>query len=90
MRDFRKMMQENGKTHGHFVAKLKRQAQYCAFTDKDTQIRDQLIEGCSAARLRKMFLEKGNELKLENALEIASSFEAVQFQSSEMNSENVN
>ena len=87
---FRKMKQENGENVGHFVAKLKRQAQYCAFTDKDTQIRDQLIEGCLAARLRKLFLEKGNALKLDNALEIASSFEAVQFQSNEMNSENVN
>lgn len=81
---FRKMKQEDTESISFYVSRLRRQANYCNFTDKDTQIRDQLIEGCTSSRLRKQFLEKGNELNLNEALKLSSAFEAVQYQSSEM------
>jgi len=84
---FRKMRQEENELVIQYVARLRRQADFCSFNEKDIQLRDQLIEGCRETRLRKLFLERGNDLDLETALKIGSSYEAVQTQVNEMNNE---
>ena len=40
---FRSMAQQDGKTVGQFIARLRKQAQNCNFTAPDIDIRDQLL-----------------------------------------------
>ena len=88
---FRAMRQEPSESVAHFVSRLKGQADFCGFDDtRDIQVRDQLIEGCLANRLRLKLLEKGNNLSLDVALELSSCYESVHQQASEMQHEMVN
>jgi hypothetical protein len=88
---FRAMRQEPSESVAHFVSRLKGQADFCGFGDtRDTQVRDQLIEGCRENRLRLKLLEKGNNLSLDVALELSSCYESVHQQASEMQHDMVN
>ena len=51
----------------------------CDFPNVDEAIRDQLIEKCGNAKLRRKFLEKANT-NLKDLQDIARAFEAVEFQ----------
>ena len=56
---FRSMRQETAESIAHFVSRLMRQADFCGFSGtRDTQVRDQLIEGCLSTKLRLKLLEK--------------------------------
>ena len=66
-----------------------RQADFCGFGGtRDTQVRDQLIEGCLSTKLRLKLLEKVNDLTLDVALKMSSCHESVTQQANEMQLDN--
>ena len=80
---FRKLKQQQGESVAHFVSKLRVQSDLCNFTNTaegEKNVRDQLIDGCISDKLKKLLLEKGNDLTLEKAISIANSLELVQRQ----------
>lgn len=88
---FRKLKQQQGESVAHFVSKLRIQSELCNFNstaEREKNVRDQLIDGCISDKLKKLLLEKGNELTLDKAINIANSLELVQRQT-EIMSESV-
>ena len=62
-----------------------RQADFCGFGGtRDTQERDQLIEGWLSTKLRLKVLEKGKDMTLHVALKMLSCHESVAQQANEM------
>ena len=84
---FWSMRQETVESIAHFVSRLMRQADFCG--TRDTQVRDQLIEGCLSTKLRLKLLEKGNDLTLDVALKMSSCHESETQQANEMQLDNV-
>ena len=76
---FRQMSQVAGETVDQFVCRLRQKAITCDFPNVDEAIRDQLIEKCGNAKLRRKFLEKANT-NLKDLQDIARAFEAVEIQ----------
>ncbi|XP_030834780.1 uncharacterized protein K02A2.6-like [Strongylocentrotus purpuratus] len=83
---FRKTKQEDGETVAQFVTKLRQVAIGCNFVagDVENQILDQVVQYCRADKLRRRMLEKGGELKLNDALSMAAALEAVEGQFNSM------
>jgi ribosomal protein S27AE len=81
---FRSMRQEGTETVDQYVSRLKKQAANCGFADRNEMIRDQVIDACKSNHLRKKLLQKGDDLALDNVLEIARALEAVELQSKRM------
>ena len=77
---FRNLKQEEGETVDQFITRLRRQAENCNWDNADEPIRDQVIDKCRSADLRRKLLLKGTHLTLEKVQEIARSFEAVDIQ----------
>ena len=74
----------------HFVSRLMRRADFCGFGGtRDTQVRDQLIEGCLTTKLRLKVLKKSNDLTLDVALKMSICHESVTQQANEMQLDNV-
>lgn len=82
---FRKIYQLENETLIQYVTRLKKQGKKCKFTDLDDEILDQIIDKCCSSELRTKLLEKGDKLKLRDALEIGKNYEVINIQSSEMN-----
>ena len=84
------MHQETAESIAHFVSRLMRQADFCGFGGtRDSQVRDQLIEGCLSTKLRLKLLEKVNDLTLVVALKMSSCHESVTQQANAMQLDNV-
>ena len=77
---FRNLKQEEGETVDQFITRLRRQGENCNWDNADEPIRDQVIDKCRSADLRRKLLLKGTHLTLEKVQEIARSFEAVDIQ----------
>ncbi|XP_064653072.1 uncharacterized protein K02A2.6-like [Lineus longissimus] len=77
------MQQEADETVDQFVARLRRQAQFCNFTNIDADIRDQVIDKCKSSKLRRKLLEKV-DLTLKQAQDLARALEAVDYQMKSM------
>lgn len=77
---FRNLKQEEGETVDQFITRLRRQAENCNWDNADEPIRDQVIDKCKSAELRRKLLLKGTHLTLGKVQEIARSFEAVEIQ----------
>ena len=77
---FRNLKQEEGETVDQFITRLRRQAENCNWDNADEPIRDQVIDKCKLAELRRKLLLKGTHLTLGKVQEIARSFEAVEIQ----------
>ena len=76
---FRQLEQLPGEKVDQFVCRLRRKALTCDFENVDETIRDQLIEKCQNAKLRRKFLEKPNA-SLSDLQDIARVQEAVDLQ----------
>ena len=92
---FRQITQTNEETIDQFVCQLKQRAASCDFGGReDEYIRDQLIDKCYSAKLRRKFLEKDGSVTLNDLLKTARAQEAVDLQMVSMggnaNSEHVN
>ena len=68
---FRNLKQEEGETVDQFITRLRRQAENCNWDNADEPIRDQVIDKCRSADLRRKLLLKGTHLTLEKVQEIA-------------------
>ena len=80
---FRKMCQREGESVDKFIARLKQQADNCNFVNPDVDIRDQVIDKCRSASLRRKLLGK-EDLTLTKLQNIARSMEAVDLQAQQM------
>jgi len=70
---FRKIFQREEEPFQEFVLRLETQIQRCEFTDRERQLRDQIVIGCLSSNLRKVALrENPNVAKL---LELGKSEE---------------
>lgn len=70
---FRKMAQQESKTVDQFIAKLRKQAHNCYFTDADVDIRDQVIDKCHSSALKTKLLGK-EDLALKKVQEVAEQW----------------
>ena len=92
---FRQITQSSEETVGQFVCRLRQRAASCDFGEReDEYIRDQLIDKCYSAKLRRKFLEKDGSVTLNDLLKTARAQEAVDLQMVAMggnaNSEQIN
>ena len=62
---FRQLEQQVDETIDQYVCRLRQKSLSCDFEKVDEAIRDQLIEKCCDARLRRKFLEKAGNAKLK-------------------------
>lgn len=84
---FRGLQQGPTEKIEQFVIRLRQQAQKCNFADqRDDNIKDQLIAKCLSADLKTKILDKGDELKLTDAVQLAMTHESVIEQLSAMKS----
>lgn len=78
---FRQMSQKTDETVDQFVARLRRQAENCEFSDKlEENVRDQVIDKCSSSLFRRKLLEKGQSLTLAIAQDLGRTMETVAIQ----------
>ena len=92
---FRQITQSSEETVDQFVCQLKQRAVSCDFGGReDEYIRDQLIDKCYSAKLRRKFIEKDGSITLNDLLITARTQEAFDLQIVAMggnaNSEQVN
>lgn len=57
------------------MIRLRNAGKYCEFTNLDEVIRDQLVQKCPHKNLVRKWIRKGNELTLEEAINMARIFE---------------
>ena len=78
---FRQISQSSEETVDQFVCRLRQRAASCGFGEReDEYIRDQLIDKCYSAKLRRKFLEKDGSVTLNDLLVTARAQEAVDLQ----------
>ena len=69
---FRQISQSSGETVDQFVCRLRQRAASCGFGEReDEYIRDQLIDKCYSAKLRRKFLEQDGSVTLNDLLKTA-------------------
>lgn len=71
---FRQARQSDSETLDIFVTRLRQLAKYCQFADIDKEIKSQIVQGCSSAKLRKTVL-KDSSLTLTKILDIGRTNE---------------
>ena len=74
--EFRAMKQMKNETIDQFVTRLRQKSVNCEFTDKDAEIKSQMIQGCSSQRLRTKCLEE--DKTLTDLLTMARTMEIAQ------------
>ena len=86
---FRQISQSSEETVDQFVCRLRQRAASCEFGEReDEYIRDQLIDKCYSAKLRRKFLEKEGSVALNDLLVSARAQEAVNLQMEAMGAKN--
>lgn len=86
----RMIKQEKGEKIGLFAMRLRTQADKCDFGDSiESNIKDQIIEKCLSAKLRRDLLKLG-DANLDKVLKTAKIFEAIQEQSKTFDQPNTN
>ena len=51
--EYRKMKQKSSETVDQFATRLWKKAEYCGFTEKDKELKSQIIQGCKSQKLRR-------------------------------------
>ncbi len=64
---FRQSSQENEESLDQFCTRLRQKAKYCNFTDLDSEIKQQIIQGCKSTKLRRRALREPS-LSLQDLL----------------------
>jgi len=86
---FRQISQSSEETVDRFVCRLRQRGASCEFGEReDEYIRDQLIDKCYSAKLRRKFLEKEGSVTLDDLLVTARAQEAVNLQMEAMGANN--
>ena len=70
---FRKIIQREGESFQSFVLRLETQISRCEYTDRDRQLQDQIVIGCSSENLRKVALRE--DPNLQKLLELGKTEE---------------
>lgn len=87
---FRMLKQEKSEKVGIFAMRLRTQADKCDFGDTmESNIKDQIIEKCASAKLRRDLLKLG-DANLDKVLKSAKIFEAIEEQSKTFDQPNSN
>ena len=60
---FRQMKQMNSETVDDYATCLRQKAEYCGCTDKDRELKSQIIQGCKSAKLRRKALQENLDLQ---------------------------
>ena len=60
---FQQMKQMNSETVDDYATCLRQKAEYCGFTDKDRELKSQIIQGCKSAKLRRKALQENLDLQ---------------------------
>ena len=76
--EFRNMKQSKSESIDQFVTRLRQKATNCDFTDKDVEIKSQMIQGCYSQKLRTKCLEEDKALDV--LLTMARTMEIAQKQ----------
>ncbi|KAL5018211.1 hypothetical protein ScPMuIL_003933 [Solemya velum] len=71
---FRQAKQKVGENVTTYNTRLRKLAEYCEFADIEAEIKSQIVQSCSSARLRRRALRDG-DMTLENLLTLARAFE---------------
>ena len=82
---FRTTSQNEGETIEQYIVHLRQKAEMCEFGDANAvniQITDQIIKKCRKHELRRMLLEKGRALMLQQVRDISRAFEDLEQQAS--------
>ena len=87
---FRQAKQEANETLDHYVTRLRQLAQNCKFSNVDREITAQVIMHCQSSRLRRQALFKGDDLTLQQLLEMGRSFESSEQQAGVLEGGTVN
>ncbi|XP_049871516.1 uncharacterized protein LOC126370600 [Pectinophora gossypiella] len=74
---FRLTKQAEGERFENFLIRLRQQADKCQFTAKDENLIDQIIEKGHSAELRKKILSAGDNVTLQQVINIATTLETV-------------
>ena len=75
---FRQLAQRPGETVNQFVNRLRQQAKLSNFRDENDSLWDQLVETVWDEKLRKKFLECGDDLMLAKALDMDRQYETTE------------
>ena len=86
--EFRNIKQGQNETIDQFATRLRQKAENCDFTDKDGEIKSQIIQGCYSHRLRTKCLEDDKELT--NLLTMARTMEIANKQANSMTKDRTN
>ncbi|XP_035901959.1 uncharacterized protein K02A2.6 isoform X2 [Anopheles stephensi] len=77
---FRQVKQKSGESFDSFIMRLRVQAERCNFGEKlEEHVKDQVIENCQSAALRREFLRQG-DASLDKIVSVAKIFETVAHQ----------
>ena len=88
---FRRASQQQEETIETFHTRLQNLANQCEFTDKDIEIKRQIIFSCYSLRLRRKILEMTNEEStLKNVIDLARRLEAAERDTKEIEIDKVN
>ena len=63
-----------------YITKLKLLAKDCSFTDENDMVRDRIVFGVTAQKIRERLINEGDKLTLDKAIQIAQSHEYTQEQ----------
>ena len=85
---FRQMKQMDSETVDDYATRLRQKAEYCGFTDKERELKSQIIQGCKSAKLRRKALQEN--LDLQKLLLTARTMELANTQAIQMESEKPN
>ena len=77
---FKKRCQSSEEAFDHYVKDLRILLMDCEYTDPDDMLLDQIIDGVKATKVQERLLDRGEDLTLAKALEIAQQFELSQQQ----------
>lgn len=86
---FRQCKQNPGESIDEFHTRLRQMSKNCEFTDKDKEIKSQIIQCCSSSRLRRKAL-KTPKITLTNLLDEARSLEISEVQAQGIESTAIN
>ena len=85
--EFKQMTQLPNETVDQFIYRLRAKSAMCNFDNVDSAIRDQLLDKCHSASLRRRFLEKSEKAELKDFEKIARAYETVESQMKSMSLE---
>ena len=79
--------QDAGESFDHFVTELKLLVKDCAFEKSDEMVRDRIVFGTNSPVVREKLINKGADLTLDTAIDIARTHELSQSQLRAMSTE---